>query len=531
MSTTFKKRNSKGISRVISCKLIGPDPTPEAPISDGAKVGYYDDQLTRNLLALKEGDALLVTGTYSAKDLGQNPVSIVSLQDELYDRRLVPFMPHEFQVFERHLDFHKLNQQWYVYAATARDLHERLLEAIAEAQKTARDLPLSLPDYVRQLAPKLLYQKDPDQPFEFQFQPWFAKTARCAHVARILRVIGMCYAFTNLGHRILADQKEWKYGEPVGIKVPASHILTQEQVSLLHAYHYLGATIEVDGDLPSLDLAKEYSYTDASAALVGKLLEGMELQRSVGESPDWLDGLDEDALKYSAVCPDYDKNEFDEDGIRLTAQGRKERRELELEELEGGNYDYTAVDPAGDVYPTPRSSLGVSLGIAASGARNPSLGTPLTASASPAMTNSNYSSASSSAPFISDSELYRGSRPSRRSWEWSNANRRGPEPPAEQRWANLPSFEPTVPDRQVGQYHPLPMRGVRHSASTPQLSTGALSRQRHPYRRLPPPTRISAAIPARTQQNILRDPRTGSVRTAQVLKVDFERLGLPAHEP
>ena len=139
----FEKRNSKGVSRVISCKLVGPDPTPEAPISDGAKVGYYNDQLTRNLLALKEGDALLVTGTYGVKDLGQNPVSIVSLQDGSYDRRLVPFMPREFQIFERHLDFHKLNQQWYVYAATARDLHERLLEAIAEAEQTARGLPLS----------------------------------------------------------------------------------------------------------------------------------------------------------------------------------------------------------------------------------------------------------------------------------------------------------------------------------------------------------------------------------------------------
>ena len=516
---------------MISCKLVGPDPTLEAPISDGAKVGYYDDQLTRNLLALKEGDALLVTGTYGVKDLGQNPVSIVSLQDGSYDRRLVPFMPREFQIFKRHLDFHKLNQQWYVYAATARELHERLLKAIAEAKQTARGLPLSLPDYVRQLAPKLLYQKDPDKPFEFQLQPWFAKTARCVRVARILRVIGMCYAFTNLGHRILADRKEWKYGEPVGIKVPAGHNLTQDQISLLHAYHYLGATIELDGDLPPLDLATEYSYADVSAALVGKLPGGTEPQRVVEDCPDWLDGLDEDALQHSAVCPDYDKNEFDEDRIRLTAQGRRDRRELELEELESGRYDYMAVDPAGNVYPTPRSSLGVSLGAAVSGARSSALGTPVAASASPAMTTSGYSSASSSAPFISDSELYRGSRPSRRSWEWSNTNRRGQEPPTEQRWANLPSFEPSPSNQQVGQYHPLPTRGVRHSASTPQLSTSVLSCHRHPYHQPPPPTQISAAIPARTQQNILRDPRTGSVRTAQVLEVDFERLGLPAHEP
>ena len=341
----------------------------------------------------------------------------------------------------------------------------------------------------------------------------------------------MCYAFTNLGHRILADRKEWKYGEPVGIKVPAGHNLTQDQISLLHAYHYLGATIELDGDLPPLDLATEYSYTDASAALVGKLPGGTEPQRVVEDCPDWLDGLDEDALQYSAVCPDYDKNEFDEDGIQLTAQGRRDRRELEMEELESGRYDYMAVDPAGNVYPTPRSSLGVSLGAAVSGARSSALSTPVATSASPAMTTSGYSSASSSAPFISDSELYRGSRPSRRSWEWSNTNRRGQEPPTEQRWANLPSFEPAPSNQQVGQYHPLPTRGVRHSASTPQLSTNALSRHRHPYRRPPPPTRISAAIPARTQQNILRDPRTGSVRTAQVLEVDFERLGLPAHEP
>ena len=102
--TTYEIRTANGISRVITCKPAGTDPTPTAPTGDGSKAGYYNDKQTRELLALEEKDALLVTGTYGNKDLGETPIDIALLQDEFYDRRLLPFMPREFKLFEMRLD-------------------------------------------------------------------------------------------------------------------------------------------------------------------------------------------------------------------------------------------------------------------------------------------------------------------------------------------------------------------------------------------------------------------------------------------
>jgi len=329
----------------------------------------------------------------------------------------------------------------------------------------------------------------------------------------------MCYAFTNLSQRILLDCKEWKYGDPVGLKVQKGHIVSENELSLLQAYHFLGAPIEAFDDLPPLILTENYSYSNASAALVGKLLEGSGLQRFVEKSPEWIDGLDDEALNFSLIHFEYDKLEYNQDGIRLTSREKKGLRHMGEYEPEE-EYHNTISDVARGGEPSLLSSLGTSAGAAAAAAGLSNINQSI----SPSLTASAHSTASTNAPYP---EPYRGSRPSRRSWEWSNRNRQRQESRRNLGHPNLPSFEPALLTRQVQHYNPQ-MRGARHAGSTPHLPSSALTR--HPYRRPPPLTCISATIPARTEQNILRDPRTGNVRTARVIEIDFDRLGLPAYE-
>lgn len=513
MSAMYETRDSFGISRKVTSQQLGPEPTPEAPVSEGQMAGFFNDQITRELLALGPDAALLISGTYGVNDLGESPVNVASLREDFYDRRLLPFMPRDYHPLEWNLSLHNQNEQWHVYAVTKRDLEEKLLRAIEEAQAVALNLPLSLPSYVRQLAPRLLYRSDPSKPFEFQFQPWFDRSAYCARLARILRVIGMCVAFTNLGQRVISGRQGWKHGEPVGIRIPTGHTVTDEERGLLQAYQFLGTPLEADDSFPPLPLPDGYSYNDASAALVGSPSGGAEPQRVVEDCPEALNGDDDDALDYSVVHPNYDRGEYREDGVRLTRREQKQARDQNATSMETDEGYGPQLAPA----------LGVVLDFTTPAEPDP------VAVPSPTVTTSTHSTTSSfNAPYPSDSEVYRSSGPSRRSWNWANSDRR-----ERDHGLNLPRFETVTSTRQVQPYYPSPSRGVRHASSTPQLSSNSLMRRpRHPYRRAPPPpTSISATIPSRTEQNILRDPRTGDIRTARVLEVDFGRLGIPAYEP
>jgi hypothetical protein len=64
-----------------------------APVELGRKRGYFKDLAVRALLGLNKGDFLQADGTYGDKELASNPVDFSLLREELYNRRLLPFMP------------------------------------------------------------------------------------------------------------------------------------------------------------------------------------------------------------------------------------------------------------------------------------------------------------------------------------------------------------------------------------------------------------------------------------------------------
>jgi hypothetical protein len=65
----------------------------QAPIELGHKWGYFKDPAARALLGLNKGDFLRADGTYGDKELASKPVDFSLLREELYDCRLLPFVP------------------------------------------------------------------------------------------------------------------------------------------------------------------------------------------------------------------------------------------------------------------------------------------------------------------------------------------------------------------------------------------------------------------------------------------------------
>ena len=534
------QRTAYGISMLISCQPESKDP---APIEEGSRAGYFDDRLTRHLLALTSEKILLGSGTYGGDDLGQAPVDIIILKESSYDRKLLPFAPRGSCLAARNIDLHKVNNQWRTYAQTAKDLKSQLDEVIKEASIIAKQVALSLPEYARLLIPKLLYKADEEGEFPFQLQAFFTPTAICARIARIIRVIGLLAAYINLGHRILSNCSEWKFNEPVGLVV-RSESLTEEDHELLKAYLYLGVPIECEGKLP-LAVPRGYSLDDAKNALHGRDESNTPAQLSIDDSPEELGGSDDDALKFSVIFPEYDTEEYNSDGTRATKRQKKEKLRM-LQE------DAQASDEEEDSTTSPRpprdeamqmdsvaSALGVTLSDEPVGGQVPSTpGGPSTAFASPAGSTSVSSSSSSNLTYPSGSRSSRrdtGSRPSRRSWHWANRQQRGPErslePSSSRRFE--PYAGPSWRESARSQAYDLQVQRqpYRSSSMLDMRHQDAMTRYPYSSSPLPPPLAgVSAPVAARAEQNIIRDRGSGTLRTVTIIDTDFSQLGIPTGE-
>lgn len=424
------QRTAHSISMLISCQPESKDP---APIKEGSRAGYFDDRLTRHLLALTSEEILLSLGTYGSKDLGQTPVDITILRESSYNRRLLPFAPRGSCMVARNLDLHKLNHQWRTYTQTAKDLGTQLDEAIRDASDIARQVSLSLPEYARQLVPKLLYQAGEESKFPLQLQAFFSPSALCARVAHIICVIGMLEAYINLGHRILSNHTEWKFKEPVGLTMKIEFLMDKDS-ELLKAYLFLGLPIEFDGHYP-LTLISGYSLDDAKTALRGLEESDTSEQLSIGSSPEELNSDDDDALKFAVIFPEYDMDEYNSDGTTVTLRQKKDKKQMLQEEAQasGGEEDSTpSPHPTEDEamqMDTVTSALGVVLGKEPAGSQT-SPAEPSTMFVSPGGSVSAISSSSSSnLPYLPDSSSLQcgtGPKPSRHSWHWTNRHQRGP---------------------------------------------------------------------------------------------------------
>jgi hypothetical protein len=540
------QRTAHGISVLMSCRPESKDP---APIEEGSRAGYFDDRLTRHLLALSSEDVLLRSGTYGSKDLGQTPIDITALRGSSYDRRLLPFAPRGSSMSARNLDLHKVNDQWRVYALTAKDLKTQLDEVVKVATDIAQQISFNLPEYARQLIPKLLYKGDEEGEFPLQLQAFFSPIALCARVARIVRVIGMLEAYINLGHRILTNRSEWKFKEPVGISAKIEDLIGGDS-ALLDAYLFLGVPIDYNGYHP-LAMTISFSPDDAKNALRGHAEGDVPAPLLIGSCPEELSGDDDDALKFAVICPEYDAEEYNSDGTRTTKRQRKDKRRMALEEAQ-------ASDGEEELTSSPRppedeamqmdsvaSALGVTLGNEPTSSHAPpakpsadlaSLAGPEAAFASPTGSTPVSSSSSSNVLYPSDtSSARRNNRPSRRSWHWANRHPResdrGPEPSGSRRYEPYASSGWRDSARNQAPGLQVQRQPYRSSSMYDMRHQDAMTRYHYsPSPLPPPPAGVSAPVAARAEQNIIRDRGSGTLRTVTIIDTDFSQLGIPTGE-
>jgi hypothetical protein len=528
-----------------------PEGATVARSDEGAVSGYFDDQVTKTLLGLGAEDPLLSTGTYGLKEPGQRPISLTLLREDIYDRRLLPFVPHEFS-FESALDLHELNHQWHVYANTTRELKEELYQARASALAVASNVPLSLPAYARELLPKFLYRESETRDFQYQLQPFFSPSAIRARWVRIRRVIAMLEAYVNVCSRIESNRAEWKLGEPIGAFVNPDDA-SPEDLELARAYHYLGVPIV---GLPQLEEIEGYGLEDARNALLSRKQGKAAPVKSFSDSPDYLEGTNDDALDYSIINPSFDKNLYNDDGSRKTAAQRRADREDEYEENVFGGPNEMMEDLTMNARPsgTPRhgeettpadtsSVLGVSLG-ERTGALHSSRfhQTSSIESSSPSASASAFSSTSStntphSSGQGSSSRRSHRSGSSNRSWNWSNtANSRRYEPYESRGRQHAPSPRNTAlayqPRREVALRQQQSIAtGSRYQGPAPQQLLVPATRANAVY--IPPaPAAATPMVPARQQQVLLRDTATGMMASVPIIDTSFSSLGLarPAAE-
>ena len=156
--------------------------TGRAPVEAGRKRGYFKDDETKALLSLGSDDFMMNSGTYGAKEIGQNPVDFTMLRHGSYDQRFLPFVPRGHGTLRLcYLDLHLANKQWMPTVRALAGLCENFLNLVEEASKVALQTNLPLPNYVYQLVPRLLYlDHDECLVFELQFQAWFELEAHYA---------------------------------------------------------------------------------------------------------------------------------------------------------------------------------------------------------------------------------------------------------------------------------------------------------------------------------------------------------------
>ena len=144
-----------------------------APTLQGARHGYFEDSTTKCLLRLSDNEALLNSGTYGGKELGQSPIEMSFIRDGDYDQHLTPFVPQHHTYYGDQLTLHYRNGQWLPLVASITSLWSIFSEIVADMLKLAESTGLSLPSYALDLVPRLCYKiSSEDPPFFFQFLPF-----------------------------------------------------------------------------------------------------------------------------------------------------------------------------------------------------------------------------------------------------------------------------------------------------------------------------------------------------------------------
>ena len=530
-----------------------------APVQEGARSGYFKDDLTRELLGLEAADHLLHSGSYGHKEPGRAPVDLSLVRGGSYDQRLLPFVPKDQYYFERNLAFHHLNGQWIAKADSLRVIKEALESSMIKSQQACAPVALSLPSYARVLASKLRLADPTDgRVFPFQFQAFFTPSACRARWVRIARVVALLDGFSNLCHRIVDLDSDWKFGTPVGLRT-SSPLTDEEDLQLARAYQFLGLPIE--GPYTLQDLS-HYSLEDAQDALLGRRASKAAPVLHF-DSPVLQDGSDDDSLFFADIYPEYDELSFRPDGTRTTRAERQEPGALEdarraqadaaLARL--GGVPVEPINPAPPPY-QPRPSE--SAGSAVDRAIRPGLLIPPSGSITGASTP--ISTPTSISPSVATSAISSGSTSSfpHSSSQTSSAPFDGARNPAgpTRRSKRRPRLQdryipPPSPRRQSGSRRsPSPRYSSRRSPSPSSTrSRRAPSPRRRPRSRSPASSSPLALVPrgasstislpapdslmsrSRAEDVMLVDDATGDVVTRRILNVSFANLGIQGPTP
>ena len=474
----------------ISCDPTASSP---APVHQGPRRGYFADDATRLLLGLGPEAVPLNSGTYGEEEPGVRSTKLSLLRQRSYDQLLLPFVPKNHWYHNTPLSMYVKNQQYAIHFETRGNMADSLNKSLIDAQLSANESGLRMPDYAQLLVPKLRYNAGgDDRPFYHQFLIFFSPSAMRIRAVRIGRICAILDALTNLAQALQGDPGEWEKGTPVGICVDVDE-LTEEDRSLVTAYRSLN--VPVEGILPE-ELPLLATADQARTILFGS----SKAKASSTEIPDqtYLSGDDEDALDYARIHPDHDAEGLNAEGKRKTvAERRVEAEDAFIHEYQEARAASTTtameVDPAPPYAPPEppasepfgTSALQVSLGETGSGAGSPQQTlTPISAVTS--IQSSEGASAASSAS--ASSAQPGGNRPhrkstvaARRSDNWrgrsrqqSSSNYRPPSP--RHRSPSPRRRSPPPRDRSLSR---------RYQRSPPRVHE--VSRRYSPRRRSPPP--------------------------------------------
>ena len=209
----------------ISC-----DPTAlsPAPVHEGQSCGYFEDEATRLLLGLGATVVPLNSGTYGEEEPGVKAVKLSLLCHKSYDQLLLPFMPKNHWFHQTPLSISVQNRQYAIHPESRSQPEELFSKSLLDMQLSANSSGLKIPDYARQLVPKLRYKAIRDNPpFSYQFQIFFSLPAHRIRAVRIGHICAILDALANLAQALLRDPGEWEKGSPVGISIDVD-ILTEE---------------------------------------------------------------------------------------------------------------------------------------------------------------------------------------------------------------------------------------------------------------------------------------------------------------
>ena len=303
----------------ISCNPTNSSP---APIHEGQPHGYFNDEATCLLLGLNTGVTPLNSGTYGEEELGVRPIKFSVLCQKSLDHLLLPFTPKNHWFHHSQISMYEKNRQYAIHLEARRELNRCFSKALFDTQAGSCDTGLSLPDYVRNLVPKLRYKVGGDEePFFYQFQIFFSPSAHRIRAVQIGRICAILDALSNLAQALQRDPGEWEKGFPVGITVDSEE-LSEEDRNLVNAYHSLD--VPVEGTSPegmpvliSADQAKTILYGKAKEKAVSP-----ELPDETSLSDD-----DDDALDYTRIQPDHEAQGLNADGRCKTNAERQEYEE------------------------------------------------------------------------------------------------------------------------------------------------------------------------------------------------------------